>query len=94
MSSAFASVSDWNPLSSKLGGTVIFPDHDSYDAIRAVWNGMIDLRPAAIARCKLVEDVQAAVDFARQHGLELAIRGGGHSAAPDWVPQKAGWLSI
>ncbi len=81
MSTVLPSVSDWTPLTSKLGGTVILPDHDAYDATRAVWNGMIDLRPAAIARCKSVEDVQSAVEFGRQHGLELAIRGGGHSAA-------------
>ncbi|WP_219635586.1 FAD-binding oxidoreductase [Nocardioides ungokensis] len=56
------------------------PDHADYDAVRAVYNGMIDRRPAAIAQCRDAFDVSSAIRFARQHGLEIAIRGGGHNA--------------
>jgi FAD/FMN-containing dehydrogenase len=68
-------------LSSRFRGDLIHPDSESYDSARAVWNGMIDRRPAAILRCKSIADVQSAVRFAREHELPLAIRGGGHNAA-------------
>ena len=48
---------------------------------RAVYNAMIDRRPAAIARCADTADVVACVDFAREHGIDPAVRGGGHNAA-------------
>ena len=62
-------------------GEVIDPTHASYDEARRVWNGMIDRRPALIARCNDLDDVVAAVNFARGQGLPIAVRGGGHSAA-------------
>jgi FAD/FMN-containing dehydrogenase len=62
-------------------GDVITPDDAGYDAARAVWNGMIDRRPALIARCADTADVVAAVRFARDQGLGVAVRGGGHNAA-------------
>src|SRR5579884_4197562 len=68
-------------LGSRLTGTVLQPDHPGYEQARAIWNGMIDRRPAAIARCVDTADVVAAVNFARDHGLLLAVRGGGHNAA-------------
>jgi FAD/FMN-containing dehydrogenase len=52
-----------------------------YDGARAVWNGAIDRRPRLIARCTGTADVVAAVRFARDHDLEIAIRGGGHNVA-------------
>ncbi len=66
-------------LQSRLRGKLIQPSDDSYDETRAVYNGMIDKKPAAIARCANVADVIAAVNFARENKLEIAIRGGGHS---------------
>src|SRR5262245_428042 len=62
-------------------GRLISPDHDEYYIARAVWNRAIDRRPRLIARCIGTADVVAAVRFARDHGLEIAIRGGGHNVA-------------
>jgi len=62
-------------------GRLISADHADYDIGRAVWNGAIDRRPRLIARCLGTADVVAAVRFARDHDLEIAIRGGGHSVA-------------
>ena len=63
-----------------LRGEFIQPQDAGYDAARQVYNGMIDRRPGAIARCADVADVIAAVNFAREHKLLLAIRAGGHNA--------------
>ena len=70
----------WEELTALLRGPLVLPDDDAYDEVRAVYNGMIDRRPAALARCRDTVDVVAAVGFAREHGLDLAIRGGGHNA--------------
>ncbi|MGJ7917957.1 FAD-binding protein [Massilia sp. LXY-6] len=64
-----------------LRGPVLQPGEPGYDEARAVWNAMIDRRPALIARCSGTADVMAAVRFARANGLPLAVRGGGHSIA-------------
>ena len=64
-----------------LSGTVIRRGDAGYDQARRVWNGMIDRSPAAIFRCSSTADVVAAVNFAREEGLALAVRGGGHNAA-------------
>ena len=64
-----------------LSGTVIRRGDTGYDQARRVWNGMIDRSPAAIFRCSSTADVVAAVNFAREEGLALAVRGGGHNAA-------------
>jgi FAD/FMN-containing dehydrogenase len=66
-------------LRERIRGEVITPADAGYDQARAVWNGMIDKRPALIVRCSGVADVIAAVEFASSQDLELAIRGGGHS---------------
>jgi hypothetical protein len=63
----------------RLRGQLIQPGDADYDAARALYNGMIDKRPRMIARCLNVADVIAAVNFARDEGLLLAIRGGGHN---------------
>ena len=62
-------------------GDVIAPDHDGYDDARAIWNGAVDRRPRLIAGCSGTADVAAAVRFARDRGLEIAVRGGGHNVA-------------
>jgi len=68
-------------LAAEIRGQVIDPANDGYDEARALYNAMIDKRPALIARCADVADVIAAVDFARTNGLDLAVRGGGHNGA-------------
>ncbi len=62
-----------------LWGPLLRPGDSGYDGARTVWNGMIDRRPALIARCGGVADVIAAVRFARTHGLLVSVRGGGHN---------------
>jgi hypothetical protein len=67
-------------LAEAMRGEVIHPDSPGYDEARTAWNGMFDRRPAVIAMCAGVADVIQAVDFARVNALEVAVRGGGHSA--------------
>jgi FAD/FMN-containing dehydrogenase len=62
-------------------GAVIAAEHADYDNARAVWNGTVDRRPRLIARCTGTADVAAAVRFARDRDLEIAVRGGGHNVA-------------
>jgi FAD/FMN-containing dehydrogenase len=64
-----------------LGGRLSGPDAPDYDEARAIWNGMIDRRPAVIVRCAETADVIRAVCFAREHELLVAVRGGGHNIA-------------
>ena len=60
-------------------GRVVRPDAADFDSTRAVWNVMHDRRPALIARCDSADDVAAAIAYGREHGLAIAVRGGGHS---------------
>ncbi|MFE2478250.1 FAD-binding protein [Streptomyces sp. NPDC059389] len=60
-------------------GAVTTPDDDGYDRARTVHNAMIDKRPTAVVHCANAGDVMATVGFARENGLDLAVRGGGHS---------------
>ncbi|WP_026350751.1 FAD-binding oxidoreductase [Dyadobacter beijingensis] len=64
-----------------LRGRVIAPNDADYDTARKVHNGMIDKRPGLIAQCADENDVAHAVRFAREHGLVVAVRGGGHNGA-------------
>jgi FAD/FMN-containing dehydrogenase len=68
-------------LADGLRGRVILPEHDEYDTARRVWNGAIDRHPAIIVQCSGVADILASVQFAREHELPMAIRGGGHNVA-------------
>lgn len=72
-------------LRAALDGAVVVPGDPSYDTTRAVWNGIIDRRPGAIARCTSTADVVAAIAVARRHQLEIAVRGGGHQIAGSGV---------
>jgi FAD/FMN-containing dehydrogenase len=63
----------------RLRGPLFTPDDAGYDDARAIYNGMIDKHPALVARCANVADVIAGVNFAREHDLLLAIKGGGHN---------------
>ncbi|OXM48499.1 FAD-binding oxidoreductase [Amycolatopsis alba] len=64
-----------------FGGTIIDRHHPGYDRARGVWNGLIDRRPAVIARCSSVADVVEAVRFAGEHRPPVSIRAGGHQVA-------------
>jgi FAD/FMN-containing dehydrogenase len=68
-------------FSASLSGVILQPGEDRYEAARRVHNGLIDKRPALIVRCRGAADVSAAVGFARELGLEISIRGGGHNVA-------------
>ena len=70
----------YETLAAELRGDLITPADPGYDAARAVYNAMIDRRPAVIVRVRDVADVVASVRYARANGLEIAIRGGGHNA--------------
>ena len=63
-----------------FAGDIIDPEAPEYDDARRVWNAVFDRRPALIVRPAIVDDVVAAVRFGREHDLEIAVRGGGHSA--------------
>src|SRR5260221_8638110 len=65
----------------QFAGRLIKPDDPEYDAARIVWNAMADKRPALIARCAGADGVVAALRFAREDELVVAVRGGGHSVA-------------
>lgn len=71
-----------------LRGRLLSPGDDGYDEVRRLWNGMFDRRPALIARCAGAADVVRAVNFARDHRLPLAVRGGGHSFPGRWLPRS------
>lgn len=72
-------------LARGLNGRLLRPGETGYDAARTIWNGMVDKRPAMIAQCAGVSDVRRSVDFARDHGLLLSVRGGGHNVAGNAV---------
>jgi FAD/FMN-containing dehydrogenase len=76
---------DIDEFKARFPGEVLLPGDAGYDEVRQIWNGMIDRRPALIARCTTPNDVVQAVKFARKHELLVSIRGGGHNIAGNAV---------
>jgi FAD/FMN-containing dehydrogenase len=72
-------------LHSELHGSLCLPDEAGYDEARTIWNAMIDRRPGAVVRCRAASDVIGAVRLARDNGLLVAVRGGGHNIAGNAV---------
>jgi FAD/FMN-containing dehydrogenase len=68
-------------LQAQMAGRVLVPTDADFESSCSLWNGMIKRRPALIAQCKSTDDVVRAVRFAREQGMMLSVRGGGHSAA-------------
>ena len=80
MTTSAIATTPYEDLAAAVRGSLILPGDPEYDQARAVYNGMVDKHPAAIARCRDVADVITCVRFAREHGVEIAVRGGGHNA--------------
>lgn len=78
----------FDALRTDFHGELLEPGSREYDQARVVWNSRIDRRPALIARCTGVSDVQAALATARNHGGDVAVRGGGHDVAGNGVCER------
>jgi len=76
-----STLDDINTLRASLTGSLVTPESPGYDEVRQVWNADVARRPALIARCESDADVVVTIAFARAAGLEIAVRGGGHSMA-------------
>ncbi|WP_336515938.1 FAD-binding oxidoreductase [Pollutibacter soli] len=76
---------DVSDLKKNISGNVLIPGDEHYDITRAVWNGMIDKKPAIIIQCRNNEDVVYAILYARKHNLNVSVRGGGHNVAGNAV---------
>src|SRR4051812_10537065 len=72
-------------LEGTVRGRVLTPGHPDYDEARSIWNALIDKRPALIVQCSGAADVVDAVNFARDEGLDLSIKAGGHNVAGNAV---------
>src|SRR4029453_18509701 len=77
---------DVGRLRRSVDGQVMLPGDDGYDSARALWNAMVDRRPAVVVRCASSADVAAAIEFSRINDLEVGIRCGGHSVLGISVP--------
>jgi FAD/FMN-containing dehydrogenase len=82
---ATLAAADLERFKSSLRGSLLLPGDEGYDAARTVWNAMINRRPALVVRCAGVADVRKAVNFAREHALLTAVKGGGHNIAGNAV---------
>ena len=76
-------------LRRSFGGEVIAPHHEAYGDARRVWNAVFDRRPALVVRPSHVADIATAIRFGRDRDLEIAVRGGGHSASGPPTPGPA-----
>ncbi|GMQ98416.1 MAG: FAD-binding oxidoreductase [Acidimicrobiia bacterium] len=76
---------DASVLTHVLSGRLLESDDPVFDVARSLWNTRFDRRPDLIVRCKSDGDVKASIDYAREHGLELSVKGGGHSYAANSV---------
>ncbi len=81
ISTTTTATTSWSELRAQLHGQLILPDDAEYDEARHIYCSMFDKRPSAVAQCADADDVVEAVTFARERGLLLAVRGGGHSGA-------------
>lgn len=68
-------------LDARLDGDIVHCRHPEYQQTRRIWNATIDRHPALVARCRTDGDVATAIEFAREHGIGLTVKGGGHSVA-------------
>src|SRR6186997_2798194 len=75
------SPADLHDLAESFAGELLLPGDDAYEARRAIWNRMIDRRPALFARCATTEDARRALGFARDNDLPVSIMGGGHNVS-------------
>ncbi|MET0828470.1 MAG: FAD-binding oxidoreductase [Microbacterium sp.] len=81
-------------LVNSVTGRVLQPADEGYDDARRVHNGLIDRRPAVIVRCRTAADAAAAVRFAREAGLDISVRGGGHNVAGRAVADDAVMIDL
>jgi hypothetical protein len=81
MTTSAIATAPYEELAAAVRGNLIMPGDPEYDQARAVYNGMVDKHPAAIVRCRDAADVVTCVRFAREQGVEIAVRSGGHGAA-------------
>jgi len=72
-------------LKDQVTGQVVLPGDPRYDEVRKIWNAMINRRPAVIVQCTTSDDVPRAIQWARQNGLEISVRGAGHNIAGNAV---------
>ncbi|PSL04554.1 FAD/FMN-containing dehydrogenase [Haloactinopolyspora alba] len=77
-----------------IAGRVLVPGEHGYDGARSLWNAMVDRRPKVIVQCAGRDDVAAAIRYARQHDLEIGIKGGGHSVIGHAVPEDGLMLDL
>ncbi len=68
----------------RIRGPVLLPDESGYEEARTLWNGMIDRKPALVARCEGIADVIESVRFARKHDLLLCIKSGGDNGGAQY----------
>ncbi len=81
-------------LRAAMTGPVFVPGDPGYDEARNIWNGDIDRHPAVVARCTGPDDVAAALGYAREQGLEVAVRGGGHGYWGAAVPENGLMINL